>query len=296
MYTRGKVMKVLVTGVSGQLGFDVVREGSLRGHKMIGSDVIGEVDQKLDITNAEEVFEIIKTLQPDVVVHCAAYTSVDKAEEMKDVCWKVNVDGTANLAKAAKEVGAKFVYISTDYVYDGEGEQAFIETDAPNPPGYYGLTKYEGEKAVQKALDDFFIIRISWVFGINGNNFIKTMMKLSETRDELNVVADQIGSPTYTFDLSRLIADMIETDMYGIYHATNEGFCSWAEFSKEIFLQAGKNVKVNPVTSEEYPTVAVRPKNSRMSKQKLVDNGFTPMRAWQEALNHYLNELKKQEV
>lgn len=289
-------MKIFVTGVSGQLGFDVVREGDLRGYEMVRSDFVGVVQQRLDITNADEVLQAVKTLQPDVIVHCAAYTAVDKAEEMKEVCWKVNVDGTANLARAAKEVGAKFVYISTDYVYDGEGDKPFIETDAPNPPGYYGLTKFEGEKVVQIILDNFFIVRTSWVFGMNGHNFVKTMLSLAETRNALNVVANQIGSPTYTFDLSRLIVDMIETEKYGIYHATNEGFCSWADFSKEIFKQAEKDVKVNSVTSEEYPTVAVRPKNSRMSKQKLIDNGFQPLRTWQEALEHYLNELKNQEV
>lgn len=289
-------MKVFVTGVSGQLGFDVVHEGNSRSYEMVDSNFVEGADHRLDITNEAEVLSAVKKVQPDVVVHCAAYTAVDKAEEMKDVCWKVNVDGTANLAKAAKEVGAKFVYISTDYVYDGEGDQPFVETAAPNPPGYYGLTKYEGEKAVHGTLDNFFIIRISWVFGINGNNFIKTMLKLSETREELNVVADQIGSPTYTFDLAKLIIDMIETDKYGIYHATNEGFCSWADFAKEIFMQAGKSVNVTPVTSAEYPTVAVRPKNSQMSKQKLVDNGFKQMRPWQEAVAHYLNELKKHEV
>lgn len=289
-------MKVFVTGVSGQLGYDVVREGKERGIDMVGSDVIGEVQKRLDITNKEEVLSAIKMIKPDVIVHCAAYTAVDKAEEMKDVCWNVNVTGTENLANAAKEVGAKFVYISTDYVFDGEGSNAFVETEQPNPAGYYGLTKYEGEKAVQSTIDNYFIIRISWVFGLNGFNFVKTMLKLAETRNELNVVGDQIGSPTYTFDLSRLIIDMIHTEKYGIYHATNEGFCSWAEFAEEIFNTAEKEVKINSITSEEYPTKAIRPKNSRMSKQKLMDEGFKPLRSWKEALTHYITVLKQQEV
>ena len=289
-------MKVLVTGVSGQLGYDVVREGTGRGLEIIGSDVVGEVHKRLDITDKDAVLTSVRNLKPDVIVHCAAYTAVDNAEEMKELCWKVNVTGTENLAIAAKEVGAKFVYISTDYVFDGEGSKAFVETDQPNPAGYYGLTKYEGEKVVQSILDNYFIIRISWVFGLNGFNFIKTMLKLAETRKELNVVGDQIGSPTYTYDLSRLIIDMIETNKFGIYHATNEGFCSWADFAKEIFNLAEKDVKVNSITSEEYPTIAVRPKNSRMSKQKLIDAGFEPLRNWQEALLHYIGELNKQEV
>lgn len=289
-------MKVFVTGISGQLGYDVVREGKKRGIEMLGSDVVGEVQTKLDITDKNAVLTTIRTLKPDVIVHCAAYTAVDKAEEMKEVCWKVNVTGTENLAIAAKEVGAKLVYISTDYVFDGEGSEAFVETDQPNPAGYYGLTKYEGEKAVQANVDEHFIIRISWVYGINGFNFVKTMLKLAETRNELNVVGDQIGSPTYTFDLSRLIVDMMETNKFGIYHATNEGFCSWAEFADEIFKLGEKDVKVNAITSAEYPTKAVRPLNSRMSKQKLLDAGFSPLRSWQEALKHYINELKQQEV
>ncbi|MDF2557719.1 MAG: dTDP-4-dehydrorhamnose 3,5-epimerase [Bacillales bacterium] len=289
-------MKVLVTGVSGQLGYDVVYEGEKRGLEMIGSDVVGETAFKIDITDKELVLETVRSLQPDVIIHCAAFTAVDKAEEMKDVCWKVNVNGTENLVLAAKEVGAKFVYISTDYVFDGRGVEAFVETHQPSPVGFYGLTKYEGEKVVQTHLDNYFIIRISWVFGLNGLNFVKTMLKLAETRDVLNVVGDQIGSPTYTHDLSRLIIDMVETEKYGIYHATNEGFCSWADFAKEIFKISGKEVKVNTVTSVEYPTIAVRPKNSRLSKQKIAELGFEPLRSWKEALTHYLKELKQQEV
>ncbi|WP_129727574.1 dTDP-4-dehydrorhamnose reductase [Ectobacillus funiculus] len=279
-------MKVLVTGYTGQLGYDVVCEGTNRGFKMIG---VGSKD--LDVTNEQDVYHYVKEVNPDAIIHCAAYTAVDKAEDDKQNCWNVNVEGTRHLATAAKEVGAKFIYISTDYVFDGEGEKPFLETDTPNPVGYYGLTKHEGEKVVQVTLDEWFIVRISWVFGINGNNFIKTMLRLSESRNELNVVGDQFGSPTYTFDLAPLLIDMIQGDKYGIYHASNEGFCSWAEFAKEIFKQANKDVKVNSITTEEYPTRAVRPKNSRMSKKQLVINGFKPLPKWEDALQHYLNKL-----
>ncbi|WP_018663374.1 dTDP-4-dehydrorhamnose reductase [Heyndrickxia acidiproducens] len=280
-------MKILVTGYTGQLGYDVVKEGTKRGLDMIG---IGQ--KELDITKEKDVQTFIQELKPDAIVHCAAYTAVDQAEDQKEICWNVNVNGTKYLAEAAKEVNAKFMFISTDYVYKGEGTTPFVETDPADPINYYGYTKYESEKVVQSLLNDLFIVRISWVFGINGKNFIKTMLGLAETHDELNVVGDQIGSPTYTFDLAKLLLDMIQTDKYGIYQATNEGFCSWAEFAEEIFKQSGKQVKVNAITTEEYPTKAVRPKNSRMSKQKLVDNGFKPLRPWKEALAHYLNELK----
>lgn len=280
-------MKILVTGYSGQLGFDVVQEGLKRGFEMIG---VGS--KELDITNEKAVNQFVKELKPTAIIHCAAYTSVDKAEDDKENCWNVNVGGTKHLAAIAKEINAKFMYISTDYVFNGKGEASFIETDAPAPIGYYGLTKYEGEKMVQSLLSEWFIVRISWVFGLNGNNFVKTMLRLAESRDELNVVGDQVGSPTNTYDLSRLLLDMIQTDKFGIYHATNEGFCSWAEFAKEIFHQAGKPVKVNSITTEEYPTRAVRPKNSRLSKQKLIDNGFSPLPGWQDSLKQYLSKLE----
>jgi len=230
-------------------------------------------------------------MKPDVIIHSAAYTAVDQAEDDKERCYDVNVNGTKYLALAAKEVNAKFVYVSTDYVFDGKGEQPFTETDQPNPIGQYGRTKYEGEQVVQALLDKWYIVRISWVFGMNGKNFIKTMLSLSETRDELNVVGDQYGSPTYTVDLSRFLLDLVQTDQYGIYHASNEGFCSWAEFAQEIFKQSGKNVKVNGITTDQYPTKAVRPKNSRMSKDKLLKNGFAPLPSWQDALSRYLLEL-----
>ncbi|NWQ42645.1 dTDP-4-dehydrorhamnose reductase [Bacillus sp. EB106-08-02-XG196] len=280
-------MKILVTGYTGQLGYDVVREGVIRGIDMVG---IGSKD--LNITNGPYVYKYIKEMKPDAIIHCAAYTAVDKAEDDKVNCWKVNVEGTANLANAAKEFAAKFIYISTDYVFDGLGKVPFIETDVPNPVGFYGLSKYEGEKVVQSLLNEWFIVRISWVFGMNGSNFVKTILELSETHDELNIVGDQVGSPTYTFELSRLLLDMIQTENYGIYHATNEGFCSWAEFAKEIFYITNKTTKVNSISSEEYPTRAIRPKNSRMSKQKLIENGFNPLPTWQESLEHFLKTLK----
>lgn len=280
-------MKVLVTGFTGQLGFDVVLEGQRRGFEMIG---LGS--KQLDIADELTVTKYVTENNPDAIIHCAAYTAVDKAEDDKENCWDVNVNGTKYLAQAAKEVNAKFMFISTDYVFGGMGELPFAETDKPNPVGYYGLTKYEAEQAVQSLLSDWYIVRISWVFGINGHNFVKTMLRLSETRDELNVVGDQIGSPTNTSDLSRLLLDMIQTDRYGIYHATNDGYCSWAEFANEIFKLAGKSVKINPIATDEYPTRAIRPKNSRLSKQKLSKNGFEPLPHWKDSLKRYLNALQ----
>ncbi|MEK4697187.1 dTDP-4-dehydrorhamnose reductase [Bacillus sp. FSL M8-0063] len=282
-------MKILVTGYNGQLGYDVVKRGEKQGLEMQGIGI-----EDLDITNEAAVYEFVDKVKPDAIIHCAAYTAVDKSEDDKELCWNVNVEGTKYLATAAKKLNAKFIYISTDYVFDGEGTHAFVETDAPNPVGYYGLTKYEGEKVVRSLIDNNFIVRISWVFGINGNNFIKTMLRLGETRNELNVVGDQIGSPTYTYDLARLLVDMVVTEKYGTYHATNEGFCSWAEFAQEIFEIAGQDVKVNSITTEEYPTRAVRPKNSRMSKQKLIDNGFEPLQDWKKATKHYITQLQQE--
>ncbi|EJQ99989.1 MULTISPECIES: dTDP-4-dehydrorhamnose reductase [Bacillus] len=282
-------MKILVTGYNGQLGYDVVKRGEKQGLEMQGIGI-----EDLDITNEAAVYEFVDKVKPDAIIHCAAYTAVDKSEDDKELCWNVNVEGTKYLATAAKKLNAKFVYISTDYVFDGEDTHAFVETDVPNPVGYYGLTKYEGEKVVRSLIDNNFIVRISWVFGINGNNFIKTMLRLGETRNELNVVGDQIGSPTYTYDLARLLVDMVVTEKYGTYHATNEGFCSWAEFAQEIFEIAEQDVKVNSITTEEYPTRAVRPKNSRMSKQKLIDNGFEPLQDWKKATKHYITQLQQE--
>ncbi|WP_100333081.1 dTDP-4-dehydrorhamnose reductase [Bacillus alkalisoli] len=282
-------MKVLVTGYNGQLGYDVVREGLKHGFNMHG---IGRKD--LDLTVEEDVKKYIKNIKPDAIIHCAAYTAVDNAEDDKETCRNVNVKATKYIATAAKETKAKFMYISTDYVFDGAGERPFVETDKPSPIGYYGLSKYEGEKVVEQLLENWFIVRISWVFGINGNNFVKTMLRLAESRNELSVVGDQFGSPTYTFDLARLLIDMIQTEKFGTYHATNEGYCSWDEFAKEIFKQANKRITVNSITSEQYPTRAIRPKNSRLSKQKLIDNGFKPLLEWQDALKQYLIELTQE--
>lgn len=282
-------MKVLVTGYTGQLGFDVVREGFERGFEMMG---IGS--NELNITDEQSVSQFVKEMKPDAIIHCAAYTAVDKAEDDKVNCWNVNVNGSKYLAIAAKEINAKFMYISTDYVFDGLGEDPFVETEVPNPVGYYGLTKHEGEKVIQSLLSEWFIVRISWVFGQNGNNFVKTMLRLAETRNKLSVVGDQVGSPTNTFDLSRLLLNMIQTNRYGIYHATNEGFCSWSEFAKEIFRLSEKNVVVHSITTEEYPARAVRPKNSRLSKRKLVESGFEPLPKWQDSLAHYIDALKRE--
>ncbi|ABO51538.1 dTDP-4-dehydrorhamnose reductase [Desulforamulus reducens MI-1] len=281
-------MKILVTGYTGQLGYDVVQRGL-----KVGLSLVGLGSENLNIINGETVSHYVKELNPDAIIHCAAYTAVDKAEDDKSTCWNVNVEGTKNLAKAAKDIDAKFMYISTDYVFNGEGDSPFKETDETRPIGYYGVTKYQGEEIVKQLLERWFIVRVSWVFGINGNNFVKTILRLAETRKEINVVGDQLGSPTYTFDLAKLLIDMIQTDKYGIYHASNEGFCSWAEFAKEIYRQANKDVKVNSISTEEYPTRAIRPKNSRMSKQKLRDNGFSLLPTWQNAVERYLNELQE---
>lgn len=280
-------MKVLVTGVKGQLGYDVVNELEKRGHTAIGTDV-----EEMDITDAEKVREVLDAEKPDAVIHCAAYTAVDAAEDNVELCRKINAEGTENIAKACKELGCKLLYVSTDYVFNGEGERPWEPDDEREPLNVYGQTKYEGELAVEKYVEKFFIVRIAWVFGINGKNFIKTMLRLGEDHDELTVVADQIGSPTYTYDLARLLVDMIGSDKYGRYHATNEGLCSWYDFAVEIFRQAGMDVRVRPVTSEEYPAKAKRPHNSRMDKAKLEENGFERLPDWKDALGRYLRALQ----
>lgn len=278
-------MKLLVTGVKGQLGHDVVNELIKRGHKAIGVDI-----EEMDITDAASVKKTITEANPDGVIHCAAYTAVDTAEDQVELCRKVNAQGTANVAQVCKELDCKMMYISTDYVFNGQGERPWEPEDDREPLNVYGQTKYEGELAVEK-LEKFFIVRIAWVFGINGKNFIKTMLNLGKTRDSLTVVNDQIGSPTYTYDLTRLLVDMIETDKYGHYHATNEGLCSWYEFACEIFKQAGMEVKVIPVASDQYPAKAKRPMNSRMSKEKLDNMGFKRLPPWQDALGRYLKAI-----
>ena len=302
-------MKVFVTGVAGQLGHDVMNELASRGYVGVGTDLAesysGIQDDSyvttaeyvsLDITNSEAVMNTIKAVNPDVVVHCAAWTAVDLAEdEDKQAKVKaINVDGTQNIADACKEVDAKMVYISTDYVFDGQGTKPW-QPDCKDykPLNVYGQTKLGGELAVSNTLSKYFIVRIAWVFGKNGNNFIKTMLNVGKKFDTLKVVNDQIGTPTYTYDLARLLVDMLEKEEYGKYHATNEGgYISWCDFAKEIFRQAGMDVKVLPVSSAEYPAKAKRPTNSRLEKKKLEEHGFTRLPDWKDALGRYLKEIQ----
>ncbi|BBH27287.1 NAD(P)-dependent oxidoreductase [Intestinibaculum porci] len=305
-------MRVFVTGVAGQLGHDVMNECAKRGYEGIGTDLketySGIQDGSyvttapyvsLDITNAEAVEKTITELHPDVIVHCAAWTAVDAAEEKKDLVMKINVDGTQNIANAAKAIDAKMVYISTDYVFNGQGTTPW-DPDCKDyaPLSVYGESKLGGELAVSKTLDKYFIVRIAWVFGLNGNNFIKTMLKVGKTHDTVKVVNDQIGTPTYTLDLARLLVDMIETEEYGYYHATNEGgYISWYDFTKEIYKQAGYTTNVLPVTTAEYGiSKAARPFNSRLDKSKLVKHGFTPLPDWKDALARYLKEINIEEL
>ena len=286
-------MKVFVTGVAGQLGHDVVNELEKRGHTAIGSDLLAP-HYPLDITDRDAVFAAIAEVKPDAVIHCAAWTAVDAAEDCEEKVRAINAAGTQNIADACKAIGAKMMYISTDYVFDGQGQTPW-QPDCKDyaPLSVYGQTKLEGELAVSGTLDNYFIVRIAWVFGKNGKNFIKTMLALSEKYENLRVVCDQIGTPTYTFDLARLLVDMIETEKYGYYHATNEGgYISWADFAAEIFRQAGKKTTVTPVTTAEYGlSKAARPFNSRLDKGKLSENGFTPLPTWQDALTRYLKEI-----
>lgn len=282
----GSIMKVFVTGVKGQLGHDVVNELTKRGIESIGVDI-----EEMDITDAEIVKQVITQSAPDAVVHCAAYTAVDAAEENEAVCRKVNADGTRNIAEVCRSLDIKMLYLSTDYVFDGKGERPWEPEDERHPLNVYGQTKYEGELAIQENLEKYFIVRIAWVFGVNGSNFIKTMLKLSQTHKRITVVNDQYGSPTYTYDLARLLVDMILTDKYGIYHATNEGVCSWYEFACEIFKKADIPMEVVSVTTEEYGAKAKRPANSRMNRDKLTQNGFDKLPPWQDALERYLKEI-----
>lgn len=284
-------MKVLVTGVSGQLGYDVCKELTKRNIEHLGTS-----SKDLDITDNTAVEELMREYQPDAVIHCAAYTKVDLAEDEPEKCWAVNVDGTRNIALACREIDAKMVYISTDYVFPGTGDRFYEPNDPVGPVNTYGRSKLAGELAVQNLLDNYFIVRISWVFGKNGNNFVKTMLRLAETRTELNVVSDQIGSPTYTADLAPLLCDMVQTEKYGVYHATNEGTCSWAEFAETIFKMVGKQVAVHPIPTSGYSTRAIRPLNSRMSKECLEENGFLQLPHWKTALEDLLNiRSEKQE-
>lgn len=278
-------MKVLVTGVNGQLGHDIVEECQKRNIEAIGVDM-----EEMDITNVNQVNEVITSSHVDAVIHCAAWTAVDKAEDEVEQCRKVNRDGTKHIVDVCEKLDLPLMYFSTDYVFDGQGEEPWHEYDERHPLNVYGKTKYEGELEVER-LKKHFIIRISWVFGINGGNFIKTMLRLGKERKEVSVVNDQIGSPTYTYDLARLCVDMIQTKEYGTYHATNEGICSWYEFACEIFKQAKMDVIVHPVDSTQFPTRAIRPKNSRMNKTELDKHGFTRLPSWQDALERYLDTL-----
>lgn len=278
-------MKVLVTGATGQLGWDVMKELKKRGIDCRG---IGSKD--LDITERDAVMQYIGTYRPDAVIHCAAYTAVDKAEDEPELCRKVNADGTSYIAEACKMVDAKMIYISTDYVFGDDGDQPHEVDDPPHPLNVYGKTKWEGEEAVRRILRKYFIVRISWVFGEHGNNFVKTMLRLGKTRKEISVVADQFGAPTYTADLAPLLCDMILTEKYGTYHACNSGCCSWAEFAQEIFKEAKMDVKVIPIKTEEYPVKARRLKNSRMSTYRLTKNNFGAIEGWKRAVGKYLKQ------
>ena len=301
-------MKVFVTGVGGQLGHDVMNELARRDYQGIGSDIKPDYSgiqdgsdvtrmpyTALDITDKDAVCKVIKEVKPDAIVHCAAWTAVDAAEdeEKRPIVHRINAEGTRNIAEAAKAVGAKMVYLSTDYVFDGQGDSPWQPDDKKYAPlNYYGQTKLEGELAVSGILEKYFIVRIAWVFGLNGKNFIKTMVNVGRTHDTVRVVNDQIGTPTYCFDLARLLVDMLETEKYGYYHATNEGgYISWYDFTCEIYRQAGMSTKVVPVTTEEYGlSVAARPFNSRLDKSKLVEAGFKPLPPWQDAVSRYLKE------
>lgn len=304
-------MKVLVTGVGGQLGHDVMNELAARGYDAVGSDIAlqysGVADEspvtrmpyiQMDITDAERVANVLGDVKPDAVMHCAAWTAVDLAEEEKnrDRVRAINAEGTRHIAEQCRKLGCKLMYISTDYVFDGQGSTPW-QPDCTSyaPLNVYGQTKLEGELAVRECVEKFFIVRIAWVFGLSGNNFIKTMIRLGQTHDALRVVCDQIGTPTYTLDLARLLVDMIETEKYGCYHATNEGgYISWADFAREIFNQAAMAVQVIPVTTKEYGlSKAARPYNSRLCKDKLIENGFVPLPDWKDALSRYLKILQQ---
>ena len=297
-------MRIFVTGVGGQLGHDVVNELLKRGHKPIGSDILESVDldvdyYQLDITDKERVSKVLASVEADAVIHCAAWTAVDRAEDTdkKAKVYAINVQGTHNIAEACSKLNIKMMYISTDYVFNGEGTEPW-DPDCKEyaPLNYYGETKLHGEMAVKNLVKKFFIVRIALVFGVNGNNFIKTMLRVGKNRDEVRVVNDQIGTPTYTLDLARLLVDMIQTDKYGYYHATNDeggNYISWYDFTCEIYRQAGYTTKVTPVTTEEYGlSKAKRPHNSRLDKSKLVRNGFTPLPDWKDAVNRYLKQIE----
>ena len=279
---------ILVTGITGQLGFDVVKELERRG-----VEVVGTTRNELSLTTEAGAKDFILEQKPEVVIHCAAYTAVDKAESESELALTVNGFGTRWVAEACREVGAKMIYVSTDYVFGGDGSTPYEVHDEKKPVNIYGYSKLLGENSVSTILERHFIVRVSWVFGINGKNFVKTMLRLAETKDKLRVVNDQIGSPTYTVDLARLLADMAGTEKFGTYHASNEGFCSWADFAKEIFEQAGLSVEVEGIPTIEYPTPARRPFNSRLSKKSLDEASFERLPTWQDAVKRFLAELKQ---
>lgn len=282
-------MRVLVTGIRGQLGFDVMKVLKSRGIESVG---VNSTD--MDITSSEAVDKVMDSVRPDAVIHCAAWTAVDAAEDNAEEARKVNVTGTANIARACGRIGAKLMYFSTDYVFDGEGTKPWKPEDLTNPVSVYGQSKLDGETEVKKYVPDkYFIIRLQWVYGINGKNFVRTMLKLSQTHDRLTVVDDQIGGPSYTPDIARLAADMIVTEEYGTYHAANTGYCSWYEFAKEIFARAGISIQVDPVSSEHYPAKAKRPHNSRLDTSKLAEHGFKELPPWQDALGRFIAELRE---
>lgn len=277
---------ILVTGAKGQLGFDVSAELKKRNIPHIPTDV-----DNLDITDKYAVEKFFADNNISALIHCAAYTAVDKAESESELCLKINAEGTENLAEECKKADAKMIYVSTDYVFPGDGDAPFEVNDKKNPQNIYGKSKLLGEAAVKKHLSKYFIVRTSWVFGEKNTNFIHTMLRLSETRSEVSVVCDQVGSPTYSKDLARLLCDMIITEKYGEYHARNDGFCSWNQLAEETFRIAGKDVRVNPVTSEEYKTAAKRPLNSRLSMAAVKENGFTPLQHWKDAVKEYLRNI-----
>ena len=280
-------MKVLVTGAKGQLGRDLMNELERQGLEGIGVDV-----EEMDITDPEKCRSVIGQARADAVIHCAAYTAVDAAEDQAELCRRINGEGTRNVAEACRDAGVKLMYISTDYVFDGQGTRPWEPDDERAPLNVYGQTKYEGELAIEELLDRYYIIRIAWVFGAAGKNFIKTMLRLGKEKGAVSVVDDQVGSPTYTYDLARLLVDMVQTEHYGRYHATDEGECSWYEFACEIFRQAGLKVQVTPVSSEAFAARAKRPANSRMSKEKLTEKGFVRLPDWQDALRRFLDVIE----
>lgn len=283
-------LKVLVTGADGQLGYDIVKRLD-----ELEIDVIGTKRVDFDLTNKDQIRDFIKDMKFDIIIHCAAYTAVDKAEDEKELCYAVNVEGTRNIAEVAKEFNARMVYISTDYVFDGSGSEPHNENEETNPINYYGYTKEFGEQIVKTLIDKHFIVRTSWVYGINGNNFVKTMLQLAKTKDEISVVCDQIGSPTYTKDLAKFVVELIQTDNFGVYHGVNEGYCSWYEFAENIFNKSQIQMKVIPVSSSEYQTKALRPINSRLSSENTENANIEKLPQWNDALSRFLKELLDRE-